>query len=138
MLPARLAPARKTRVVAAVSPARRVQQAQRVQPPSTVSRPRVRAKSRFLAALLEWIFPGFGLMYAGSPWKGALVLFGTFIATGAALLYAIGSAPTMHFEDAVNFFVWLFLAHLVWLCMRVIWAWRIAGRNTRLARLSVA
>jgi hypothetical protein len=38
-------------------------------------------------------------------------------------------------EDIVDFFIWLFLAHLVWLLIRMIWAWRLASRATRLARM---
>jgi hypothetical protein len=86
-----------------------------------------------LAASLEWIVPGFGVMYAGGFWKGALVFISTFIATGVAVSVAMNNANSAQLEDVVDFFVWLFLAHLVWLFIRVIWAWRLAGRATRLS-----
>jgi zinc-ribbon domain len=93
-------------------------------------------KSRLLAAALEWLFPGFGVMYAESFWKGALVLLSTFLATGVAVSVAMSNANGAQLEDAVNFIVWLFVAHLVWLFVRMIWAWRLASRATRLARLT--
>jgi hypothetical protein len=92
-------------------------------------------KSRLLAAALEWLFPGFGLMYASGFWKGALVLLGTFIATGVAVSVAMNNANGAQVEDVVDFFLWLFLAHLVWLLIRMIWAWSLASRATRLARM---
>jgi hypothetical protein len=75
-------------------------------------------------------------MYADRFWKGALVLLGTFIATGAVLNVALSNAGGAQPEDVLDFIVWLFLAHLVWLLVRVIWAWRLAGRATRLSRLA--
>ncbi len=93
-------------------------------------------KSRFLAATLEWIFPGFGVMYAGRFWTGALVLLSTFLATGVAFSVALSNSSNAQLEDVVNFVVWLFVAHLIWLVFRMIWAWRLASRATRLARLS--
>jgi hypothetical protein len=115
----------------------------RYRPPPMRAQPRPAArrrptypKSRLLAAILEWLFPGIGLMYADGFWKGALVLLGTFIATGAALNAALSNAGGAQPEDVLNFIVWLFLAHLVWLLVRVIWAWRLAGRATRLSRLA--
>jgi hypothetical protein len=92
-------------------------------------------KSRLLAAALEWLFPGFGVMYSGGFWKGALVLLGTFIATGVAVSVAMSNATGAQVEDIVDFFLWLFLAHLVWLLFRMIWAWRLASRATRLSRM---
>jgi hypothetical protein len=93
-------------------------------------------KSRLLAAALEWLFPGFGVMYVDGFWKGALVLLGTFIATGVAVSVAMNNANGAQVEDIVDFFIWLFLAHLVWLLIRMIWAWRLASRATRLSRLT--
>jgi hypothetical protein len=93
------------------------------------------AKSRLLAAALEWLFPGFGVMYADRFWKGALVLLGTFIATGAAVVIAMEGAPNPQFEDVLGFLSWLILAHFVWLLVRMIWAWRLAARATRLSRM---
>ena len=92
-------------------------------------------KSRLLAAALEWLFPGFGVMYASGFWKGAFVLLSTFIATGVAVGVAMNNANGAQVEDVVDFFLWLFLAHLVWLLIRMIYAWRLASRATRLARV---
>jgi zinc-ribbon domain len=141
--PARAPSSRNTSVVAVPSaspPARRI----RPPAPASVSvrygptraQPRrVRPKSRFLAAALEWAFPGLGVMYVGRFWTGALVLLGTFIATGVAVSRAMASSPNAQFEDVLTFLAWLLLAHLVWLLLRMIWAWRLASRATRLYRL---
>jgi hypothetical protein len=104
-----------------------------IQRPSTPRRP-VYPKSRFLALTLEWIFPGFGVMYAGRFWTGALVLLSTFLATGVAFSVALSNSSNAQFDDVVDFVVWLFVAHLIWLVFRMIWAWRLASRATRLAR----
>jgi uncharacterized membrane protein len=88
-----------------------------------------------MAAALEWLFPGFGVMYASGFWKGAFVLLGTFVVTGVTVSVAMNNAHGAQVEDVVDFFIWLFLAHLVWLLIRMIWAWRLASRATRLARI---
>ena len=107
----------------------------RAQPRPIARKRPIYPKSRLLAAVLEWLFPGFGVMYADGFWKGALVLLGTFIATGVAVSVAMNNANGAQVEDIVDFFIWLFLAHLVWLLIRMIWAWRLASRATRLSRM---
>jgi zinc ribbon protein len=135
--------------VVAVPPARRIAPPPRASatirygpiPTRATQRPvapsrRYYPKSRLLAAALEWLFPGVGVMYADAFWKGALILLSTFIATGVAVSVAMSNANGAQLEDVVDFVVWLFVAHLIWLFLRMIWAWRLAGRATRLARLT--
>jgi len=105
------------------------------QPRLATPRRPIYPKSRLLAAALEWLFPGFGVMYVDGFWKGALVLLGTFIATGVAVSVAMSNANGAQVEDVVDFFLWLFLAHVAWLLIRMVWAWRLASRATRLSRL---
>jgi len=87
----------------------------------------VRARSRLVAAALEWITPGLGMMYIGNFWLGALVLVGTLFTTVMLIGVALANATQVSLADAVNFLGWLLLLHSFWLLTRTLWAWKLAA-----------
>ena len=105
-------------------------------------------KSVGLAGVLEWIFPGVGLLYCEEIAKGTSVLFGTLLAQGAfvflfflTFVSELGSGPSYGSNDffgpliAVRVVSFLVLA--AWLVVRIVWATRAARayNNRRLDTL---
>jgi hypothetical protein len=85
----------------------------------------VRARTRFLAATLELVTPGLGMMYAGNFWLGALVLVSTLFTTILIIGVAITNAGVVRVADVINFLGWLLLAHVLWLITRMFWVWNM-------------
>jgi hypothetical protein len=79
-----------------------------------------------VAAALEWVTPGLGMMYIGRFWLGALVLVGTLFATILIIGVAIANATEVRLADALNFLSWILIAHILWLLTRTMWTWQLA------------
>jgi hypothetical protein len=90
-------------------------------------------RSRFLAAILELVTPGLGMMYVGNFWLGALVLVATLFATFLLIGVAMANAQVVHLADAVNFLGWLLLAHILWLVTRMFWVWNMVEPRSSLS-----
>jgi hypothetical protein len=97
--------------------------------PLVMTEPSMRARGRLLAALLELVTPGLGMMFLGSFWLSALVLVSTLFITILLCGVAMVNAVVVRLDDVLNFLGWLLLAHMLWLVTRVLWVWKMTERQ---------
>jgi Na+/melibiose symporter-like transporter len=93
----------------------------------------MRTRGRFLAALLELVAPGLGMMFLCSFWLGALVLVSTLFITILLCGVAVANAVVVRLADVLNFLGSLLLAHMLWLVTRVLWVWKMTERQPAVA-----
>jgi hypothetical protein len=93
----------------------------------------VERKSPLLAAVLECLVPGVGLMYAGGGCSGAFAMASSFAIGGLLLLNGLAMAPHTRPAGMLRYALVVLSLALVWLAIRAVWAALVAHRyNDRL------